>query len=943
MKDLIDESLKGFNVAIFAFGMTGSGKTHTISGTSHMPGIVPRTVYHVFSDLRLKAQQSKDSIGTPIVLMHTHPLTHSLIYSLLAMVFLTYVELYNNTLYDLLSSDTTHFSAQTNGAMSHSSVNDNLGIKIHDHPTSGIQLSGSSTLRIPVSSAEEALTLIAKGNKLRATASTNLNDRSSRSHTVISLEIVSKTINDEDASSASKSDQSIRIGKINLIDLAGSENVKVSGAEGQTLTEAKEINKALTVLGDVLNSLSKYYMDQKISAPLPHIPYRNSKLTMLLKDSLGGNAKTMMIATVRWSPSFYSQSLTALRYAARARHIKCNPTLNVGTSDDQVDGQAIHKAMSEVARLRQQLETRTSEFNELKSRLVQLEQTKKDNLQDPLHSVDSQQSKDLLRLENDYREQIELLQKQSAVERQELTSHLRNMIHNQEGKLAAREKDYLNLEVQLEQQLASLHRAEYTNSDLTRRLKEKLVELQQVKDENNKLKRELNTALDRVAEAQLSVSDREQFIDALNKVSSSRLKHKKKNEELSSNISLLEGRVKELHSSNETANSEVIRLTNLINEQGKLMQGAVIKLRDLDDNRNVLLNKYEQLKKDYELVIAENNQLKDSRGMLTSNIDLLRSGVDVKSIEVDHKNTPVDSEMNTALPPPQLQSITEASTIDCRIKSLKEELEAAKDQIQKLELENQEKSTKILNERSVFLGNNNSLSAELAAMKDSNHTLFVENEALKQQVSTLMQHSSSLDNHADVNVSEGVQAETTALLCPQASSTDSDLSKGMKPQLTIDVQTSTDTIISPLNSTKRENIMLKDRISVLVENEKEIVSTLGLKLEELDYARNKLLQLSNKASSIKHEKLVDETIMTLEERVAENEVHITTLQKELSQNRIRTREIDLLLQQKTKQLKDAELLNVEYLRELQSVRQASTDTLGLAVNIVKKHIHEDKH
>ena len=76
VKDLIDESLKGFNVAIFAFGMTGSGKTHTISGTSHMPGIVPRTVYHVFSDLRLKAQQSKDSIGTSIILMHTKSLFH---------------------------------------------------------------------------------------------------------------------------------------------------------------------------------------------------------------------------------------------------------------------------------------------------------------------------------------------------------------------------------------------------------------------------------------------------------------------------------------------------------------------------------------------------------------------------------------------------------------------------------------------------------------------------------------------------------------------------------------------------------------------------------------------------------------------------------------------------------------------------------------------------
>ena len=850
--------------------------------------------------------------------MYTHSLTYLLTYSFSAMVFLTYVELYNNTLYDLLSGDISHFSAQTNGAMSHSSVNDNAGIKIHDHPTLGIQLSGSSTLRIPVSSAEEALTLIAKGNKLRATASTNLNDRSSRSHTVISLEIVSKTLHDEDSTGASKSDQSIKIGKINLIDLAGSENVKASGAEGQTLTEAKQINKALTVLGDVLNSLSKYYIEQKNAAPLPHIPYRNSKLTMLLKDSLGGNAKTMMIATVRLSPTFYSQSLTALRYAARARHIKCNPTLNVGTSEDLVDGQAIHKAMSEVARLRQQLETRTSEFNELRSRLLQLEQTKKDNLQDPSHSADSQQSKDLMRLENDYREQIELLQKQSAEERQELTSHLRNMIHNQEGKLAAKEKDYLNLEVQLEQQLASLHRAEYTNSDLTRRLKEKLAELQQVKDENNKVKRELNTALDRVAEAQLSVSDREQFIDALNKVSSSRLKHKKKNEELSSSILLLEERVKELVSSNEAANAEVLKLSNTINEQGKLMQGAVVKLRDLDDNRNAILGKYEQLKQDYDLVTAENSRLE--------------AALETKSIEKDVATSPVDAAVSCVLPPsPPTHS---GPVVDDRVNSLEEELAAVKEQLQKLQQDNHEKAAQILNERSVFLANNNSLTVELATVKDAKRKLCDEIEVLKQQAEALTQHAITPDepnNTADVEST----ASIPPLVSPAGTST-------VSVQLSIDVQTNTDAVISPLNSTKRENILLKDRISELVENEKEMVSTLESKLEELDHARSKLLFLSSKASIIKHEKLVDETILTLEERLADNETQITKLQKELAHNKGRATELELLLQQKSNQLKNTELLNVEYLRELQAMRQASNEVLGRAVTIVKKHINEEK-
>ncbi len=347
VRDLVQESLRGFNVTIFAFGMTGSGKTYTISGereatgySSHevntgfrprsqssgivtgmgtiagsntpsidpsKAGIVPRTVYHVFSELRREATEHCDSI---------------------AMVFLTFVELYNNTFYDLLASDvpTDYNGSSSSGHGGNSGLG---GLKLHDHPTRGMQLSGSATLRTPVASAEEALALIQRGYKLRATAATNLNERSSRSHTVLSLEVVisgrqevSTGVTESGpgasggnvAKDAGSTASVTRYGKINLVDLAGSERVKQSGAEGQTLEEAKQINKALSVLGDVLNSLSKRETDKDrrrtkhgvssagttlVGGGGSHIPYRNSKLTMLLKDSLGGNAKTMMIATIR--------------------------------------------------------------------------------------------------------------------------------------------------------------------------------------------------------------------------------------------------------------------------------------------------------------------------------------------------------------------------------------------------------------------------------------------------------------------------------------------------------------------------------------------------------------------------------------------------------------------------------------------------------------------
>ena len=231
---------------------------------------------------------------------------------------------------------------------------------------------------MPVTSAEEALALISKGYKYRATASTNLNERSSRSHTVLSMEVLTRErLLNEDG--IREGEPVTKIGKINLVDLAGSERVKVSGATGHTLTEAKQINKALSVLGDVLNALSRNDETSKQGA-FEHVPYRNSKLTMLLKDSLGGNSKTMMIATVRPSGNFYQQTLTSLQYAARARHIKCNPTMNIAdsslASSQEGDNGSMQKTLNEVARLKLQLDLRTTEFNELKARLEQVEKQK---------------------------------------------------------------------------------------------------------------------------------------------------------------------------------------------------------------------------------------------------------------------------------------------------------------------------------------------------------------------------------------------------------------------------------------------------------------------------------------------------------------------------------------------------------------------------------------
>lgn len=529
VKQLIDESLNGFSVTIFAFGMTGSGKTYTISGSPSNPGIVPRAVSHIFSDLQRTL--SSDSV---------------------AMVFLTYVELYNNVLYDLLAPEMPGEECS--------------GLRLHEHPKKGVTITGSPTIRTPVCSAEEAMQLISRGNKLRATSSTNLNERSSRSHTVISFEIVS-----QDSSSSSA-----KIGKINLVDLAGSERVKLSGAEGQALEEAKQINKALSVLGDVLNSLSKFHQSTagagakeelstassefksaagststslaaaftSTAAVAPHIPYRNSKLTMLLKDSLGGNAKTMMIATIRQSSAFYQQSLLSLRYAARARHIKCSPVQNVATMEED-DPHAMHETLQQVNRLQTLLETRNTEFGELKSRLKELE--------------DQGGPGDSTRMEKEkhYKEQIETVRKRSAKERQELQEHLRCVIRNHAGALAAKEREFGTMEEQLQQQssqirslsrekLQALRTAEQAEA-ASQRLREQLAEQERqmvlLRTEKTGLERQLTGVTGRLSAAAEGTTEREQLVDALQKVTESRNKHKKRAEEYQGAVTRLTGEV----------------------------------------------------------------------------------------------------------------------------------------------------------------------------------------------------------------------------------------------------------------------------------------------------------------------------------------------------------------------------------------------------------------
>lgn len=280
MSPLVDSVLQGYKATVFAYGATGSGKTHTMSGTQGDIGIIPRVISQLFETANSLAQEQ----------------------DIMFMVQMSYVELYNNNFRDLLARESQFFSS--------TSVPEDKKpprIQIHESPNEGAYLTGSDQLRITVTSAAEAIALFKRGTRIRATGCTNLNEHSSRSHAILIFHVESR-VND-----------SVRIGRINLVDLAGSENVSLSGAEGETLTEAQNINLSLSTLGNVLNALSSQNRSSTI------IPYRDSKLTYLLKDSLGGNSKTVMITTIRGHPMFHRQTLMSLLYASRGKKIQNTP------------------------------------------------------------------------------------------------------------------------------------------------------------------------------------------------------------------------------------------------------------------------------------------------------------------------------------------------------------------------------------------------------------------------------------------------------------------------------------------------------------------------------------------------------------------------------------------------------------------------------------------
>ncbi|KAI9143948.1 P-loop containing nucleoside triphosphate hydrolase protein [Paraphysoderma sedebokerense] len=299
-RPIVESVLNGYNGTIFAYGQTGTGKTFSMEGIRQDPqlrGIIPNSFEHIFSHINSSPQNVK------------------------YLVRISYLEIYNEEIRDLLKTESGK-------------------LDLKERPDVGVYVKDLSSF--VVKDTAEMDKLMEVGNKNRSVGFTEMNARSSRSHSIFTITVeMCETVNEE---------EHIRVGKLHLVDLAGSERQSKTGATGERLKEATKINMSLSCLGNVIKAL----VDGKSS----HIPYRDSKLTRLLQDSLGGNAKTMMIATMSPASYNYDETLSTLRYASRAKNIKNKPKINEDPKDAM-----LREFQEEIRKLRQQLETADSKDN----------------------------------------------------------------------------------------------------------------------------------------------------------------------------------------------------------------------------------------------------------------------------------------------------------------------------------------------------------------------------------------------------------------------------------------------------------------------------------------------------------------------------------------------------------------------------------------------------
>ncbi|XP_010631223.1 kinesin-like protein KIF27 isoform X4 [Fukomys damarensis] len=293
IKPLVLSLIEGYNATVFAYGQTGSGKTYTIGGghvatiVEGQKGIIPRAIQEIFQSI---SENPTSDFNVKV----------------------SYIEVYKEDLRDLLELET--------------SMKD---LHIREDEKGNTVIVGAKECR--VESVDEVLSLLEMGNAARHTGTTQMNEHSSRSHAIFTISVCQVERNPGAGEGGSWYAHRRIVSKFHFVDLAGSERVTKTGNTGERFKESIQINSGLLALGNVISALGD---PRKKSS---HVPYRDAKITRLLKDSLGGSAKTVMITCVSPSSSDFDESLNSLKYANRARNIRNKPTLNFSPESGRMD------------------------------------------------------------------------------------------------------------------------------------------------------------------------------------------------------------------------------------------------------------------------------------------------------------------------------------------------------------------------------------------------------------------------------------------------------------------------------------------------------------------------------------------------------------------------------------------------------------------------------
>ncbi|XP_006088033.1 LOW QUALITY PROTEIN: kinesin-like protein KIF16B [Myotis lucifugus] len=300
--DVVKSAFEGYNACVFAYGQTGSGKSYTMMGNSGDSGLIPRICEGLFSRISETTRWDEASFRTEV----------------------SYLEIYNERVRDLLRRK----SSKT------------FNLRVREHPKEGPYVEDLS--KHLVQNYGDVEELMDAGNINRTTAATGMNDVSSRSHAIFTIKFTQAKFDSEMPCET--------VSKIHLVDLAGSERADATGATGVRLKEGGNINKSLVTLGNVISALADLSQDAanpSAKKKQVFVPYRDSVLTWLLKDSLGGNSKTIMIATISPADVNYGETLSTLRYANRAKNIINKPTIN-----EDANVKLIRELRAEIARLK---------------------------------------------------------------------------------------------------------------------------------------------------------------------------------------------------------------------------------------------------------------------------------------------------------------------------------------------------------------------------------------------------------------------------------------------------------------------------------------------------------------------------------------------------------------------------------------------------------------